>query len=203
VSKDTFIIVGGAWQARRPRKRCAPRASTDASCSIGSEAERPYERPSLTKDYLRGESEREKTYVHGRAFYEQHQIELETGLTVTAIDRDASRISVQRRTRADLRSAAASHRRRAAPTVCSRRRARRCLLSTHAGGLRRRCAGALKQPARRRRRRRVDRQRVRCLRAHAGLEVTLIDPLALPTSGSRDQDRRFLPRRPRSATGSN
>jgi len=61
---------------------------------IGSEAERPYERPSLTKDYLRGESEREKTYVHEAGFYEQHQIELETGLTVTAIDRDASRISV-------------------------------------------------------------------------------------------------------------
>ena len=29
---------------------------------IGSEPERPYERPPLTKDYLRGESEREKAW---------------------------------------------------------------------------------------------------------------------------------------------
>ena len=37
---------------------------------IGAEDERPYERPPLTKDYLRGESEREKAYVHPADFYE-------------------------------------------------------------------------------------------------------------------------------------
>src|ERR1019366_303225 len=36
---------------------------------LGSEHERPYERPPLTKDYLRGESEREKAYVHEQDFY--------------------------------------------------------------------------------------------------------------------------------------
>ena len=43
---------------------------------VGAEPERPYERPPLTKDYLRGESEREKAYVHEQGFYEQHEIEL-------------------------------------------------------------------------------------------------------------------------------
>ena len=36
---------------------------------IGAEPERPYERPPLTKDYLRGESEREKACVHDEGFY--------------------------------------------------------------------------------------------------------------------------------------
>ena len=53
---------------------------------IGSEPELPYERPPLSKDYLRGESERQKTYVHDADFYEQHAIELLTGRTATAFD---------------------------------------------------------------------------------------------------------------------
>src|SRR5690606_9165597 len=59
---------------------------------IGSERQRPYERPPLTKDYLRGESEREAVYVHPEGFYAEHAIELETGVTVTAIDPAASRV---------------------------------------------------------------------------------------------------------------
>jgi 3-phenylpropionate/trans-cinnamate dioxygenase ferredoxin reductase component len=61
---------------------------------VGSEPERPYERPPLTKDYLRGESEREKTYVHEHGVYEAHQIELETDTTVTAIDSAGPRVTL-------------------------------------------------------------------------------------------------------------
>src|SRR5262249_16051562 len=56
--------------------------------------ERPYERPPLTKDYLRGESEREKAYVHPDGFYAQQGIELETGVTVTGIEPRASRVTL-------------------------------------------------------------------------------------------------------------
>jgi 3-phenylpropionate/trans-cinnamate dioxygenase ferredoxin reductase subunit len=61
---------------------------------IGTEDERPYERPPLSKDYLRGESERDKTHVHPADYYEQHDIELMTGTTVTAIDPDGSRVTL-------------------------------------------------------------------------------------------------------------
>ena len=53
---------------------------------FGQESERPYERPPLSKDYLRGESEREKTYVHPAGFYEQHGIELRTDTRVERVD---------------------------------------------------------------------------------------------------------------------
>jgi 3-phenylpropionate/trans-cinnamate dioxygenase ferredoxin reductase component len=43
---------------------------------VGAEAERPYERPPLSEDYLRGESEREKAYVHSESFYAERDVEL-------------------------------------------------------------------------------------------------------------------------------
>jgi 3-phenylpropionate/trans-cinnamate dioxygenase ferredoxin reductase subunit len=61
---------------------------------LGTEPERPYERPPLTKDYLRGESARDKAYVHDEAFYGEQQIELETETTVTAIDPGQSRVTL-------------------------------------------------------------------------------------------------------------
>ena len=82
---------------------------------IGAEPERPYERPPLSKDYLRGEAEREKLYVHDEGFYAEHDIELRArphgagdwtrGRATLVLD-DGERLR--------LRPAAARHRRRAA-----------------------------------------------------------------------------------------
>ena len=46
---------------------------------LGAEEERPYERPPLSKDYLRGESQRDGAYVHEAGFYAEHDIELRSG----------------------------------------------------------------------------------------------------------------------------
>ena len=43
---------------------------------VGDEPEAPYERPPLSKDYLRGESPREQARVHDEGFYAEHDIEL-------------------------------------------------------------------------------------------------------------------------------
>src|SRR4051794_4544032 len=53
---------------------------------VGNEPEAPYERPPLSKDYLRGESPREKSRVHAAGFYDDHRIELLAGVTATALD---------------------------------------------------------------------------------------------------------------------
>src|SRR5262249_29175179 len=62
---------------------------------IGAEPERPYERPPLSKDYLRGEAEREKAYVHPAGFYEEQAIELLSGVGVAAIDPGSSRVLLE------------------------------------------------------------------------------------------------------------
>src|SRR6185503_1373484 len=61
---------------------------------LGAEPEVPYERPPLSKDYLRGESPREDTHVHPDGFYEEHRIELRTSEEVTGIDTDARQVEL-------------------------------------------------------------------------------------------------------------
>jgi 3-phenylpropionate/trans-cinnamate dioxygenase ferredoxin reductase component len=86
MSKQTFVIAGASLAGAKAAQELREHGFDGRVVLIGTEPDRPYERPPLTKDYLRGESEREKAYVHGADFYEQHDIELMTGTTVTAID---------------------------------------------------------------------------------------------------------------------
>ena len=94
MSKQTFVIVGASLAGAKAAEELRERGFDGNVTLVGSEKERPYERPPLTKDYLRGESEREKAYVHPSEFYEQHEIELLTGTTVTGIDPGGSRITL-------------------------------------------------------------------------------------------------------------
>src|SRR2546427_4770917 len=94
MSKQTFIIVGASVAGAKAAEELRAAGFEGRVLLIGAESERPYERPPLTKDYLRGESPREKAYVHERGFYEQHRIELETNATVSAVDPAQSRITL-------------------------------------------------------------------------------------------------------------
>jgi 3-phenylpropionate/trans-cinnamate dioxygenase ferredoxin reductase subunit len=94
MSKQTFVIVGAGLAGAKAAEELRERGFDGNVTLIGSEKERPYERPPLTKDYLRGESEREKTYVHSNEFYEQREIELLTDTAVTGIDPAGSRITL-------------------------------------------------------------------------------------------------------------
>jgi len=89
---ETFIIVGASLAGAKAAEELRSQGFGGRVLLLGAETERPYERPPLTKDYLRGESEREKAYVHEQGFYEQHQIELETDVTVVALDLARSRV---------------------------------------------------------------------------------------------------------------
>jgi 3-phenylpropionate/trans-cinnamate dioxygenase ferredoxin reductase component len=89
---QTFVIVGASLAGAKAAGELRERGFDGRIVLIGSEPERPYERPPLSKDYLRGESEREKARVHESGFYEDHQIELVTGTTVTAVDPSAGRV---------------------------------------------------------------------------------------------------------------
>jgi 3-phenylpropionate/trans-cinnamate dioxygenase ferredoxin reductase subunit len=95
MSKQTFVIVGASLAGAKAAEELRERGFDGRVLLIGSESERPYERPPLTKDYLRGESEREKAYVHPNGLYEQREIELLTGVTVTGIDPASSTIALE------------------------------------------------------------------------------------------------------------
>src|ERR1700710_3001421 len=92
---QSFVIVGASLTGAKAAEELRRQGFGGRIVLIGDEPELPYERPPLTKDYLRGESEREKARVHELGFYDQHDIELVTGARVTAIDPAERRVHVQ------------------------------------------------------------------------------------------------------------
>ena len=94
MTKPVFMIVGASLTGAKAAEELRTRGFDGRVVLIGAEPERPYERPPLTKDYLRGESERANAYVHPGSFYAEQDIELVTGVTVTAVEPGASRVTL-------------------------------------------------------------------------------------------------------------
>ena len=82
---QTFVIVGGGLAGAKAAETLREEGFDGRLVLIGDEAERPYERPPLSKEYLRGETA-EKPYVHGEDFYAEREIELWTSARVTGVD---------------------------------------------------------------------------------------------------------------------
>src|SRR5215210_2126841 len=61
---------------------------------VGEEPEAPYERPPLSKDYLRGEAPREQARVHPDGFYDERDVELRTGVAVVGLDAGARELTL-------------------------------------------------------------------------------------------------------------
>jgi 3-phenylpropionate/trans-cinnamate dioxygenase ferredoxin reductase subunit len=94
MTKPVFVIVGASLAGAKAAEELRTGGFDGQVILIGAEPERPYERPPLTKGYLRSESEREEAYVHPDDFYARHEIELVTGVTVTAIEPGQSRVTL-------------------------------------------------------------------------------------------------------------
>jgi 3-phenylpropionate/trans-cinnamate dioxygenase ferredoxin reductase subunit len=86
--KQTFLIVGASLAGAKAAETLRQEGFEGRVVLVGAEQERPYERPPLSKDYLRGEAARERVYVHGEDFYAEHEIELRLGRT--AVDMNTS-----------------------------------------------------------------------------------------------------------------
>jgi 3-phenylpropionate/trans-cinnamate dioxygenase ferredoxin reductase subunit len=91
----TFVIVGASLAGSKAAEELRNQGFDGRVVLMGAERERPYERPPLSKDYLRGESERDKAHVHDEGFYRDHSIELLEGQTVAAIDPSGGRVMLE------------------------------------------------------------------------------------------------------------
>jgi 3-phenylpropionate/trans-cinnamate dioxygenase ferredoxin reductase component len=89
-----FLIVGASLAGAKAAEALRDEGFDGRVVLIGAEDERPYERPPLSKDYLRGEVGREKVYVHDEGFYAEHEIEVRLGRTVVGLDAAASGLTL-------------------------------------------------------------------------------------------------------------
>jgi 3-phenylpropionate/trans-cinnamate dioxygenase ferredoxin reductase subunit len=91
---QTHVIVGAGLAGAKAAETLREEGFDGRIVLVGSERERPYERPPLSKDYLRGEAGREKVYVHDEGFYGEHGIELRLGRTAVSLDTTTSLLTL-------------------------------------------------------------------------------------------------------------
>jgi 3-phenylpropionate/trans-cinnamate dioxygenase ferredoxin reductase subunit len=81
-----FLLVGGGMASAHCAAELRRRGAEGSILLAGREPEPPYERPPLSKDYLRGEAGREDAHVNPAGWYEENGVELLTGVNVMSLD---------------------------------------------------------------------------------------------------------------------
>ena len=93
-SPQTFVIAGASLAGAKAAETLRSEGFAGRIVLIGDEPVRPYERPPLSKAYLRGEVDFDSAAVHPQGFYAEHDIELLTSTAVTSIDPKAKQIEM-------------------------------------------------------------------------------------------------------------
>src|SRR6201989_1809885 len=96
---SAYVIAGAGLAGGRPAETCAGQGLDGPVVLIGDEAERPYERPPLSKDYLLGKAERETIYVHPASWYADNGVQLRLGVPAAGIDRAVHEVALADGTR--------------------------------------------------------------------------------------------------------
>ena len=91
---QTFVIVGASLAGAQAAETLRSEGFDGRVVLIGEEAQRPYERPLLSKEYLRGEKPAAKLFVHDEGFYADQDIELMTGTLVESVDPVAHHVAL-------------------------------------------------------------------------------------------------------------
>src|SRR5688572_25834672 len=81
-----FLLVGGGMASAYCASELRRQGADGSLLLVGREREPPYERPPLSKEYLRGEAERSDAIVNGSEWYEENEIELLGGKSVMSLD---------------------------------------------------------------------------------------------------------------------
>ncbi|HVD38169.1 MAG TPA: FAD-dependent oxidoreductase [Solirubrobacterales bacterium] len=91
-----FLLIGGGMASAHCAAELRRRGAEGSVLLVGREPEPPYERPPLSKEYLRGDAGREDAHVNGgRSWYGENGVELLTGKNVMGIDAESRTAKIQ------------------------------------------------------------------------------------------------------------
>src|ERR1700712_1650297 len=90
-----FLLVGGGLASASCASELRKRGAEGSILLVGREPEPPYERPPLSKDYLRGDASRADAYVNDPSWYEENRVELAIGKNAMSIDAEARTAKIQ------------------------------------------------------------------------------------------------------------
>ena len=94
MSGETHVIVGAGLAGAKAAETLREEGFDGRVVLIGAEPDRPYERPPLSKDYLRREAERDAAYVHPAEYYGERDVELRLETVVDAVDLTARELTL-------------------------------------------------------------------------------------------------------------
>jgi 3-phenylpropionate/trans-cinnamate dioxygenase ferredoxin reductase component len=90
-----FLLVGGGMASAHCAAELRKRGANGSILLAGREPEPPYERPPLSKEYMRGEADRADAHVNPPDWYDENDVELLTGVNVMALDPAARTAKLQ------------------------------------------------------------------------------------------------------------
>jgi 3-phenylpropionate/trans-cinnamate dioxygenase ferredoxin reductase subunit len=93
--KVDHLLIGGGMASAHCAAELRKRGAEGSILLVGREPEPPYERPPLSKEYLRGEAGRADAHVNSAAWYEENGVELLTGRNVMSLDPAARTVKLQ------------------------------------------------------------------------------------------------------------
>jgi 3-phenylpropionate/trans-cinnamate dioxygenase ferredoxin reductase subunit len=90
-----FLLIGGGMAGGHCAQELRRRGAEGSILLVGREPEPPYERPPISKEYLRGDAGREDAHINPPSWYEENGVELRTGLNVMSLDTEARTAKIQ------------------------------------------------------------------------------------------------------------
>ncbi len=90
-----FLLIGGGLASAHCAAELRRRGAEGSILLVGREPEPPYERPPISKEYLRGEAGRPDAYVNEPSWYEENGVELLIGRNVLSLDPGSRTAKVQ------------------------------------------------------------------------------------------------------------
>ena len=91
-SIERVVIVGGGLAAAKTAEALRDEGYAGSIVLFAAEPHVPYERPPLSKGFLKGEQSADETIVLPESWYAEHDVELRLGTEVTAVDADAHEV---------------------------------------------------------------------------------------------------------------
>jgi 3-phenylpropionate/trans-cinnamate dioxygenase ferredoxin reductase subunit len=88
------VIVGASLAGAKAAETLRSEGFDGRVVLVGDEAVRPYERPPLSKEYLRGEKGFDDAAVHSADFYAEQDIDLRGSTLVSALDPSAHQVTL-------------------------------------------------------------------------------------------------------------
>ncbi|HEU5266713.1 MAG TPA: FAD-dependent oxidoreductase [Jatrophihabitans sp.] len=82
---SSVVIVGAGLAGAKTAEALRTKGYAGPVTLLGREAELPYERPPLSKDYLMGKAEFDKAIVHPKQWYAEHDVDLRQDVDVVAV----------------------------------------------------------------------------------------------------------------------